>query len=147
MSSQVGAASAPPAPKRKVVVSSTQGVAKCNVTTTANTADTIATKTSAPMSSLRASKMSASTPAGSVSRNIGSMVATWTADTIIGSGFRLVMSQLIDVSNMAMPMFEMELAMRMTVNAGCANTLGRVSAPADGFEFALASLDNGFPTG
>ena len=85
--------------------------------------------------------MSASAPAGSVSRNIGSVVATWTAETIIGSGLRLVISQAIEVSNIAMPTFESELATRITVKARLANTLGREGAPAEGSEFALAPLD------
>ena len=37
--------------------------------------------------------MSLSAPAGTVSRNIGSVVAICTADTTIGSGLRLVISQ------------------------------------------------------
>ncbi len=41
------------------------------------------------------SATSASAPAGTVKRNIGAMVATWTADTINGFGLRLVISQLI----------------------------------------------------
>ena len=45
-------------------------------------------------------------------RNIGAIVATWTADTISGSGLRLVISQLMAVSNIAMPMLEIALATR-----------------------------------
>ena len=142
--SQAGAAIAPPAPSTKVVIRSVQGSAILKLTTKAKTTDTTATNACDPISSRRASKISASTPAGSVSRNIGSMVATCTADTIIGSGFRLVISQLIDVSNMAMPMFESELAIRMTENAACANTVGRDDGgSADSSGFALASIDNG----
>jgi hypothetical protein len=44
-------------------------------------------------------------------------VATCTADTISGFGLRLVISQLIDVSNIAMPMLEIDVAVRITVNA------------------------------
>ncbi len=110
-------------------------------TTAANTTEIAATKACAPISRRRASTMSAKAPAGSVSRNIGSMVATCTAETIIGSGFRLVISQLIDVSNIAIPTFESELAIRMTVKARLANTFGREGAPADGSELTLASVD------
>jgi hypothetical protein len=35
------------------------------------------------------------------------------------------MSQLIDVSNIAMPMLEIEVAIRITVNARWPNTFGR----------------------
>ena len=76
--------------------------------------------------------MSASAPAGTVSRNNGSMVATWTAETIIGSGLRLVISQLIEVSNIAIPTFDAELAIRMTVNARLPNTPHRDRSPGDG---------------
>ena len=66
-------------------------------------------------------------PAGKVSRNIGNEVAIWTADTIIGLGLRLVINQLVEVSNMAMPTFDAELAIRMTVKAGLLNTPQRES--------------------
>ena len=65
--------------------------------------------------------MSAIAPAGNVSRNIGRVMAIWTADTINGSGLRLVMSQLEAVSNIASPMVDTALAMRMTVKAVFAN--------------------------
>jgi hypothetical protein len=60
-----------------------------------------------------------------VRRNIGAIVATCTADTISGFGLRLVMSQLIDVSNIAMPMLEIDVAIRITVNARWPNTPAR----------------------
>ena len=87
---------------------------RCIATTTAKTIDIAVTASCAPISSRRASMMSVSAPAGRVRRNIGSVVATWTADTIIGSGLRLVISQFDEVSNIANPMFEAELAIRMT---------------------------------
>ena len=89
--------------------------------------------------------MSASTPAGKVIRNIGSVVATWTAETIIGSGLRLVISQLIDVSNIANPTFDAELAIRMTVNAKLPNTPQRHSRPAGASDLTLNSLDKKRP--
>src|SRR5262249_4933986 len=95
----------------------------------------------AAISSLRGSTMSESAPAGKVSKNSGRVVATWTAETIIGSGLRLVINQLVDVSNMATPTFDIELAARMTMNARLANTPHRTSPPADPSNSALDSLD------
>ena len=102
---------------RNAVASSTAGVAQCIVTTAAKTIDIAVTAICAPISIRRASMMSVSAPAGRVRRNIGSVVATWTADTIIGSGLRLVISQFDEVSNIANPTFDAELAISMTVNA------------------------------
>ena len=117
MTSHAGAASAPLPPRQNVVASTTAGVAQCIVTTAAKTIDIAVTAIWAPISMRRASMMSVSAPAGKVKRNIGSVVATWTADTIIGSGLRLVISQFDEVSNIANPTFDAELAISMTVNA------------------------------
>src|ERR1700721_3126038 len=93
----------------------------------------------------RASIMSVIAPAGSVKRNIGSVVATWTADTIMGSGLRLVMSQFDEVSNIANPTFDAELAISMTVNAKLPKTpQSRTAAASD---LAVDSLDNKTPIG
>ena len=91
--------------------------------------------------------MSVSAPAGRVRRNIGSVVATWTADTIIGLGLRLVMSQLVDVSNIANPMFEAELAMRTIVNARLPKTPQRQARRTGASGSTLDSLDKKNPTG
>ncbi len=139
--SQPGAASAPPTPRKKVVASRMDGVAQWSETTAAKAMEIAATAICEPISRRRASTMSTSAPAGKVSRNIGSEVATWTADTIIGSGSRLVISQLIDVSNMPMPMFEIELAIRMTVKATLLKTPHRDSPP-DESDPTLDSVDN-----
>src|SRR5271155_2973103 len=93
----------------------------------------------------RASIMSVIAPAGSVKRNIGSVVATWTADTIIGSGLRLVMSQFDEVSNIANPTFDAELAISMTVNAKLPKTPQSPAAGAS--DLAVDSLDNKIPIG
>jgi hypothetical protein len=85
--------------------------------------------------------MSVSTPAGSVNRNIGSVVATWTAETIIGSGLRLVISQFDEVSNIANPTFDAELAIKMIVNAKLAKTPHRHSGLMGASELTLDSLD------
>jgi hypothetical protein len=91
--------------------------------------------------------MSVSAPAGRVRRNIGSVVATWTADTIIGSGLRLVISQFDEVSNIANPTFDAELAISMTVNARLPKTPQRHSPAAGASDLALDSLDNKIPVG
>src|SRR5271166_2655856 len=145
MTSHAGAASAPVAPRENVVASNTAGVAQCKVTMDANTMDIAVTASCTPIRSPRESTMSASTPAGNVIRNIGSVVATWTAETIIGSGLRLVISQLIDVSNIANPTFDAELAIRMTVNAKLPNTPQRHSRPAGASDLTLNSLDKKRP--
>ena len=145
MKSHAGAASAPVAPRKNVVASNTVGVAKCKVTTAAKTIDIAVTESWEPISSLRESTMSVSAPAGKVMRNIGNVVATWTAETIIGSGLRLVINQLIDVSNIANPTFDAELAIRMTVNAKLPNTPQRQSGPAGASNLTLDSLDKKNP--
>jgi hypothetical protein len=94
----------------------------------------------------RASMMSVSAPAGRVRRNIGRVVATCTADTIIGSGLRLVMSQFDEVSNMANPTFDAELAMSMTVNAKLPKTPQRQSLAAGASDLAVNSLDKRSPS-
>src|ERR1700692_2434972 len=145
MTSHAGAASAPLPPKRNVVASSTVGVAQCIVTIAAKTIDIAVTETWAPISIRRASMMSVIAPAGSVSRNIGSVVATGTADTIIGSGLRLVMSQFDEVSNIAKPTFDAELAISMTVNAKLPKTPQSRAAGAS--DLAVDSLDKNIPIG
>ena len=119
-----GAASAPAAPRAKVVARRATGVARRKETTVGKRHGDRADR------DLRAKQQaacvevngSARAPAGKVSRNIGNEVAIWTADTIIGLGLRLVINQLVEVSNMAMPTFDAELAIRMTVKAGLLNT-------------------------
>src|SRR6202034_597852 len=93
----------------------------------------------------RASMMSVIAPAGSVKRNIGSVVATCTADTIIGSGLRLVMRQFDEVSNIAKPTFDAELAISMTVNAKLPKTPQSRTAGAS--DLAVDSLDKNIPIG
>ncbi len=141
ISSHAGAAIAPPTPSRKVVDRRIVGVAQCNETMAAKTTEIAITATWAPISRRRESTRSASAPAGKVSRNNGSQVATWTADTIIGSGLRLVINQLIDVSNIPMPMFDTELAIRMTVNATLPKMPPRDAWSADESDVALVWLD------
>jgi hypothetical protein len=55
------------------------------------------------------------------------------------------MSQFDEVSNIANPTFDAELAMSMTVNAKLPKTPQRQSPAADASDFALDSLDNKTP--
>lgn len=55
------------------------------------------------------------------------------------------MSQLIDASNMPMPTFDRELAIKMTVNARFAKTPQRDGAPADASDLTLELLDKRDP--
>ena len=64
------------------------------------------------MRSRRGSATSASAPAGTVRRNIGPIVATCTADTISGFGLSRVISQLMDVSNIAIPTLDSAVAVQ-----------------------------------
>ena len=141
-SCQTGAASAPPTPSANVVEQRSSGVASPRLTITAKAIEIAATAPCAPISRRRESTRSASAPAGTVRRNIGAMVATCTADTIIGSGLRLVISQLIEVSNIAMPTFDSELATRMTEKAGLAKTPQRDRAAGDGSASTVDGLVN-----
>src|ERR1700677_3962837 len=147
MTNHAGAARAPLPPRQNAVASRTVGVAQCIATIVAKTIDIAVTAICAPISILRASMMSVSTPAGRVRRNIGRVVATWTVDTIIGSGLRLVMSQFDEVSNIANPTFDAELAISMTVNATLPKTPQRQSPAEGASDLAVDSLDNKIPIG
>ncbi len=71
------------------------------------------------------------------------MVATWTADTISGFGLSLAISQLIEVSNIAIPTLDIALAIRIAANAGLPNTPQR-EAGAEPFGAAVDGMVNGF---
>ncbi len=144
-SNHVGAASAPAAPRAKVVASRAAGVARRKDTTAAKAIEIALTASCAPSKRRRASTMSANAPAGRVSRNIGKEVAIWTADTIIGLGLRLVINQLAEVSNIAMPTFDSELAIRMTVKAELPNTPQGELTLGDGSGPVMDSLDKWAP--
>src|SRR5271166_107120 len=138
-----GAASAPAAPSRNVVVRSAGAVSRCRETTTAKATPTATTADWATIRRRRGSTTSASAPAGIVSRNIGAMVATWTADTISGFGLRLVISQAEAVSNIATPTADRELAIRMTVKARWPNTPQRDGREAEGLGAVADGLVKG----
>src|SRR3984957_18681792 len=74
------------------------------------------TKVSSMIRNLRGATMSAITPAGTVHRNIGRVLATCTSETALGSGFRLVISQAEAVSEIASPVNEQVVATHITAN-------------------------------
>jgi hypothetical protein len=68
------------------------------------------------MRSLRRSTISASAPAGRAKKQYGKLVATWTIETISGEGLRLVINQPDAALYIQLPMFEMTVAVQMTLN-------------------------------
>src|SRR5262249_16159644 len=99
------------------------GVARHNQKIAGKIADIKVYADSLTMRNLRTSRMSASAPAGIATRNIGSVVATCTSDTMNGSGLRLVISQPEAALNIQAPMLAMTVAVQMTANDGCRNGL------------------------
>ena len=117
MRSHAGAASAPPMPSKNDVARSEVGLSIPTETAAAKGIEIVTIAACAAIRSRRGSTTSLSAPAGRVKRNIGKVVATWTAETIRGLGLRLVISQAEAVSNIANPTLESELATRMTAKA------------------------------
>lgn len=60
-----------------------------------------------------------------------------------GSGLRLVISQLVAVSNMAMPTLEIALATRIAVKAALPNTPQRETEEAVAFDLGAGGLLTG----
>src|SRR3984885_11974216 len=118
MRSHAGAASAPHTPIRNEVVSNEVGPANPAQTAAANAIEIAAATVCVTIRSRRGSTTSVSAPAGKVRRKSGRVVATWTAETSLGLGLRLVIIQAEPVSNIANPTLESDVAMRMTMNAG-----------------------------
>ncbi len=118
MSSHAGAASAPLAPIRNDVASSEVGPANPADTAAANATEIATAMVCVRIRSRRGSTTSVSAPAGKVRRKSGRVVATWTAETSLGLGLRLVIIQAEPVSNIAKPTLDSEVAMRMTMKAG-----------------------------
>src|SRR6202034_2403827 len=117
MSSHAGAASAPVAPIRNDVASSEVGPANPADTAAANATEIATAIVCVRIRSRRGSTTSVSVPAGKVRRKSGKVVATWTAETSLGLGLRLVIVQAEPVSNIANPTLESEVATRMTMKA------------------------------
>src|SRR5258705_4847908 len=120
---QAGAASAPPAPIRKVKISKLIGVTRSRTTSAAKTALTAVVATSTPIRKRRRSMMSASAPAGSANTNTGRLAATWTSDTMSGSGLRPVISQPEAAVYIQVPIFAATVAAHSTVKVGWRNGL------------------------
>ena len=118
MRSHAGAASAPHRPIRNDVVSSEVGPASPADTAAANTTEIATATVWVAIRSRRGSTTSVSAPAGKVRRKSGRVVATWTAETSLGLGLRLVIIQAEPVSNIDNPTLDSDVAMRMTMNAG-----------------------------
>src|ERR1700678_1972540 len=72
------------------------------------------TRVSSMIRNLRGATISASTPAGTVQRNIGRVLAICNSETALGSGFRLVISQAEAVSEIASPVNEQVVATHIT---------------------------------
>src|SRR5580698_11153130 len=117
MRGQAGAARAPHRPIRNAVVSSEVVPANPADTAAANTTEIATATVCVTIRSRRGSTTSVSAPAGRVRRKSGSVVATWTAETSLGLGLRLVIIQAEPVSNIANPTLDSDVAMRMTMNA------------------------------
>ena len=99
-------------------MSSEAGPANPNETVAANTTEITTATVCVTIRSRRGSTTSLSAPAGKVRRKSGRVVATWTAETSLGLGLRLVIIQAEPVSNIASPTLEIDVAMRMTMKAG-----------------------------
>src|SRR5580704_15884699 len=128
MRSHAGAASAPHKPLRNDVVSSEAGPAKPAEAAAANATEIATASVCVTIRSRRGSTTSVSAPAGKVRRKSGKVVATWTAETSLGLGLRLVIIQAEPVSNIANPTLDSEVAMRMTMKAGLPSRPQRGSA-------------------
>src|ERR1700691_6182650 len=118
MRSHPGAASAPHMPIRNDVVSSEVVPATPAEAAAANTTEIATASVYVTIRSRRGSTTSVSAPAGKVRRKSGRVVATWTAETSLGLGLRLVIIQAEPVSNIANPTLDSEVATRMTMKAG-----------------------------
>src|SRR5690242_18152299 len=120
---QAGAVSALVAPLRNVNSSRLNGVAAPSQTMAAKIADTTVAATSPIMRNLRRSTMSESAPAGIANRNIGSVVATCTSDTISGSGLSVVISQPEAALYIQPPILATTVAVHSIAKMPCRNGL------------------------
>src|SRR5713226_564716 len=93
------------------------GVTRSSQTSTALVAATMVRTISAPIKKRRLSTVSARAPAGRANRNIGRLPATWTKETVSGSGSRLVISHPDAALYIQVPTFATTSAIHMTVNA------------------------------
>ena len=120
MRSHAGAARAPHMPIRNDVASSESGFTSPAEIATAKAIEITVTAASATIRSRRGSTTSVSAPAGKVRRKNGRVVTTWTAETSLGLGLRLVISQAEPVSYIANPTLENEVAIENDHERGIA---------------------------
>src|ERR1700752_716941 len=92
------------------------GLIRSNHTSTALIAATTVVTISEPIRKRRLSTISASAPAGRANRNIGRLLATWTRETVSGSGLRLVISQPDAAFYIQVPTFATTVATHTTTN-------------------------------
>src|SRR5271168_941879 len=104
------------------------------------------TKVSSMIRNRRGATISASTPSGTVHKNIGRVLATCTSVTALGSGFRLVISQAEDVSEMASPVNEQVVATHITANGVWENAPQRGAAAATRSTERSAAVGRGSAT-
>ncbi len=92
------------------------GVMRCSQTRAAKAVEVTVTAISPTMRNTRRSTMSTSAPAGMAKRNIGSVFATCTSDTVKGSGSSVVINQPLATLYIQPPTLETTVAIQMTAN-------------------------------
>ncbi len=120
---KAGVSNAEPASSTKIRMRSVIGVIAPITVSTHSTTITASMKICAMMRSLRRSTMSASAPAGSANRNIGSAVAAPTSDTQIGDGSSVVINQAVPTLAIQAPTFATNVAVHTVRKAGTASGL------------------------
>ena len=120
---KAGVSNAEPASSTKIRMRSVIGVIAPITVSTHRSSITASIKICATMRSLRRSTMSASAPAGSANRNIGSAVAALTSDTQIGDGSSVVISQPVPTLATQAPIFATSVAVHTVRKAGTASGL------------------------
>ena len=115
---QAGKSIALPAPMASVITSSIHGWITPVIVSTPSNAVVRNHHTCAMSRIRRRSKMSARAPAGSASRNSGSVVAAWTSETRRGEGASSVISHAAAASCIQVPMLEATSAIQRLRNSG-----------------------------
>ena len=118
-----GVSKAEPVSSTKISSSKVIGVTSLVTVSRQSTSITASMNTWAMIRSLRRSTMSASAPAGSANRNIGSAVAAPTSDTMIGDGSSTVISQAVPTLAIQAPTFATSVAVHTVRKAGTASGL------------------------
>src|SRR5882672_9802868 len=118
MACHAGRSMALPAPMASVITSSIQGWMTPVIVSTPSKPVVRNHHTCAMSRIRRRSKMSASAPAGSASRNSGSVVAACTSETMSGEGASSVISHAAAESCIQVPMLEATSAIQRARNSG-----------------------------